>query len=92
MADGHALTQLLEAHLSSNMPVDDHYYMHLVNIQIDVWERTGKDIIIPKRSVCSADLPSKYKLKAIILNTLGMKALCNVIKFAHYFKKPSRIA
>ena len=91
-ADGHALAQLLEAHLSSKMPIDDLYYMYLVNIQIDVWEGTGSDIIIPKRRVCNADLPSKYKLKAVTLNTLGIKALCNIIKFIHYFKKPSRIA
>ena len=91
LADGHALAQLLEAHLSSKMPIDDLYYMYLVNIQIDVWERTGRDISIPKRRVCYAHLPNKYKLKAIIINTLGIKVLCVMSKLIHYFKKPSRI-
>ena len=90
-ADGHALAQLLEAHLSGKMPIDDLYYMYLVNIQIDVWERTGKDIILPERRVCSANLPYRHKLKAIAINTLGIKTLCNVTKFIHHFKKPSRI-
>lgn len=91
MANGDALLQLLEAHLYSRMPIDDLYYMYLVNIQIDVWEQTGKDIIIPKRKVCNTNLPNKYKLKAFFLNILGIKALCIIIKFTHHFKKPSRI-
>ena len=39
-ADGNALAQLLQAHLQSGMPIDDNYYLHLANIQSDVWERT----------------------------------------------------
>lgn len=90
-ADGHALVQLLEAHLCSKMPIDDLYYMYLVNIQIDVWEQTGKDIIIPKRKVKTSCMPNKYKLKAYVLNTLGINVLCKISKFIHYFKKPSNI-
>ena len=89
LADGHALAQLLEAHLNSRMPIDDLYYMYLVNIQIDVWERTGKDIIIPKRRVDASKLPYRHKLKANILNIFGISTLCSVVKFVHYFKKPS---
>lgn len=92
MADGHALTQLLEAHLRSQMPIDDLYYMYLANIQIDVWERTGNDIIIPQRRVSYANLPNKLKFKAMIINTLGIKVLCMISKLLHYIKKPSRIA
>ncbi len=90
-ANGQALAQLLEAHLSSKMPVDDLYYMYLANIQIDVWERNRNDIILPKRRINHTTLPNKHKLKAIVINTLGLKKLCVISKFIHYFKKPSRI-
>jgi glycosyltransferase involved in cell wall biosynthesis len=90
-ADGNALTQLLEAHLRSQMPIDDLYYMYLVNIQIDVWERTGNDLILSKRKVRTGGMPSPYKFKAFILNTLGIKTLCMLSKCLHYVKKPSQI-
>ena len=90
-ADGHALAQLLEAHLSSKMPIDDLYYMYLVNIQIDVWELTGNDIVIPKRDVNISNLSGKYKFKALMLNTWGINTICKISKFIHHFKKPSRI-
>ena len=90
-ADGNALTQLLEAHLNSGMPIDDAYYMYLVNIQIDVWELTGKDIIIPKRKVRLRSESGKHNLKGFALNTLGINVLCRMSKFIHRFKKPSRI-
>lgn len=90
-ADGHALIQLLEAHLRSKMPIDDLYYMYLVNIQIDVWEQTGKDIIIPKRKVKTLSMSGKYKFKAFVLNTLGINTLCKISKLIHYFKKPSNL-
>ena len=90
-ADGKALTQLLEAHLCSQMPIDDLYYMYLVNIQIDVWERTGNVIILPKRKVKTEALSGQYKTKAHILNSLGLKALCIFSKLLHHFKKPSQL-
>lgn len=89
-ADGKALSQLLEAHLCSEMPIDDHYYMYLVNIQMDVWELTGKAIVIPKRKVKTSCTPSKYNLKALIFNILGIKTLCIISKFIHHFKEPNR--
>lgn len=87
-ADGQALSQLLEAHLSSKMPVDDLYYMYLVNIQIDVWERTGADTIIPQRKVNTSSLPHQFRFKARICNTFGIKVLCRLSKFLHYFREP----
>ena len=90
-ADGNALTQLLEAHHRSQMPIDDLYYMYLVNIQIDVWERTGNDMVLPKRKVRIGAIPSQYKFKARILNSLGLKALCIFSKLLHHFKKPSQL-
>lgn len=89
-ADGKGLAMLLDAHLQSQMPVDDLYYMYLVNIQMDVWERTGAPILLPVRKVRTDSLPVKKKLKAIILNTIGIKKLCILNKLLHKVKKPNR--
>lgn len=90
-ADGYALKQLLEAHLAGKMPIDDSYYMYLVNIQIDVWEHLGGAIILPQRTIKTSGLPTSKKLKAFITNTLGIKILCRIIKSIHLVKKPSRL-
>ena len=89
-ADGHALAQLLDAHLHGMMPMDDLYYMYLVNIQMDVWEQTGSPITLPTRSINPALLPRNHKLKAILLNLFGINVLCRINKFLHHFRKPSR--
>ena len=89
-ADGQHLAMLLEAHLTNQMPVDDIYYMYILNIQVDVWERTGSPILLPIRHVNMAILPFKKKLKAIALNTIGIKQLCKLNKLLHIIKKPSR--
>lgn len=89
-AGGEELAQLLEAHLHSKMPVDDRCYMYLVNIQMDVWGQTGKPLNLPRRHVNSGVLQGKLKIKAIILNTLGLNILCRINKIIHIFKKPSR--
>ena len=89
-ADGEKLAMLLEAHLTSGMPIDDSYYMYLVNIQIDVREQTEKPLILPKKKLNVSNLKGKQKLKAILLNFLGISILCRISKFIHLFKKPSR--
>lgn len=89
-AGGEGLTLLLETHLQSSMPIDDHYYMYLVNIQMDVWEQTGKPIILPLRHVNASILEGRQKAKAILLNILGINTLCKINKLIHRFKKPSR--
>lgn len=89
-ADGKKLAMLLDAHLTSGMPIDDRYYMYLVNIQMDVWEQTGRPIILPTRQVNTSSLNGKLKIKSILLNILGISTLCRINKFIHLFKKPSR--
>ena len=89
-ADGEKLAMLLDAHLTSGMPIDDRYYMYLVNIQMDVCEQTGRPIILPTRQVNTSSLDSKLKIKSILLNVLGISTLCRINKFIHYFKKPNR--
>ena len=89
-ADGSQLAQLLDAHLSSGMPIDDEYYMYLLNIQIDVWEQTGSPVILERRKVSIRALSGRTKLKAIFNNILAINRLCKISKFIHTFKKPTR--
>ena len=90
-ANGQQLAQLLEAHLSNNLPIDDEYYMHLVNIQMDVWEQTKCPITLPLRQVKTSALCGRVKIKSTTLNLLGIKPLCRINKMIHLFKKPSRL-
>lgn len=87
--DGRELSQLLDAHLNCQMPIDDNYYMHIVNVQMDVWERTKAPIIMPKRHVNITLLHGRAKIKACLLNILGINILCRISKALHLFKQPS---
>lgn len=88
-ADGHAMLQLLEAHVHNAMPIDAFYYMHMVNIQITVWEMTGGNMLLQERKVNTASLPAKLRVKALVMNTFGIKALCRLCKLLHLIKAPS---
>jgi glycosyltransferase involved in cell wall biosynthesis len=89
-ATGQQLRQLLEAHLTNGMPMDDTYYLHLLNIQIDVCEQTGDEPTLAARTVDTGLFDGAAKLKAITNNILGINQLCKIIRFVHRFKKPSR--
>ena len=89
-AGGRELAMLLEAHLQNQMPIDDRYYLHLLNIQIDVCEQTPDAPTLTPRTVNVASFSGSKKLKAIINNILGIRLLCKIIRFVHRFKKPSR--
>lgn len=89
-ATGQQLRQLLEAHLTNGMPIDDTYYMHLLNIQIDVCEQTTDEPILTPRRIDTSHFSGSKKLKAITNNTLGIKQLCKITHFVHLFRKPSR--
>ena len=88
-ADGHDLNCLLKAHLRV-MPrwVDDRYYMHVLNIQLDVWEQTGDEPLLPMRrvSVTAAGLTAVQRLKALLLRLFGMNALCRMSRLLHRFR------
>ena len=81
-ADGKALSQLLDAHLDAmaapHLAVDDRYYMHVLNIQLDVCRLTHEPPRLPRRHVnpFGTGLPIKQRVKAAILTTLGMNCLC----------------
>ena len=88
-ADGRQLEMLLDAHLTNGMPMDDAYYLHLLNIQIDVWERLGGTIKLPPRKLNPQVFKGSNKLKAIALNKIGINKLCKITKLLHHVKKPS---
>ena len=85
-AQGPELRMLLDAHLTSGMPIDDRYYMHLVNIQIDVAEQTGDEPRLPCRRTKPAG-SIKQRLKAAMLNTLGIKGICTLSKTLHSLRR-----
>ena len=89
-ADGRGLAMLLEAHLTSDMPIDDTYYLFLANIQMDVWELTGDTLVLPSRKVRLKNLSIRQIIKAILINILGIKQLCKLSKLLHKVKKPSQ--
>ena len=74
---------LLQAHLRI-LPQwqDDRYYMHVLNIQLDICRLTGSQPELKRRRVWpfGKGLTTSQRLKAIIINTLGIKALCHINK------------
>ena len=88
-ASGKELKMLLEAHLSIyNKFMDDRYYIHILNIQMDVYESTGERPLLPKRKLTNfTGMRGKEKIKARMLNILGIKKLCQLNKLTHKFVK-----
>ncbi len=85
-AGGKELNDLLEAHLKHlNLwgELTPAYYQSLVNIQIDVYEATHAEPILPV-------LPYKGTLKLFILHLIGLKRLCQLTQFIHKIRKISR--
>lgn len=89
-AGGKELSMLLEGNLQNGMPMDDAYYLYLVNIQMDVVEQTNDSITLPKRHLNIWNFTGKKKIKVILLNLLGISILCKLSKILHLVKKPSR--
>lgn len=80
-ATGRELGMLLESHIGTmNHWCDDAYYMHVLNIQMDVFDMTCKEPVLPHRyiSPTSNGLNTKQRLKAIMLNLLGIKGICKL--------------
>ena len=89
-ADGKALDMLLKPHAeiirnnTRNDAAFQQYYMHVLNIQMDVFELTGNVLILPQRSISIGNVRGILKLKALLLNLLGIKTLCKFNKVIHY--------
>lgn len=85
-AGGKELNDLLEAHLKHLKlwgELTPAYYQSLVNIQIDVYEATHAEPILPV-------LPYQGTLKLFILHLIGLKRLCQLTQFIHKIRKISR--
>ena len=88
-ADGNALRMLLQPHVEiiKNMQRKDQafqtYYLHVLNIQMDVFERTGDDPILPCLLVNPSFFKGVQKLKAIAVNKLGVKRICRINQLIH---------
>ena len=82
-ARGAELRMLLDAHLTSGMPVDDRYYMYLLNIQMDVYEQAGDKPILRQRHVSIPKGDIKLMLKAIAINILDINKICKINKMIH---------
>ena len=85
-ANGQQLRQLLEAHLTAQMPIDDRYYLHLLNIQMDVYELTGDEPRLKFRRTKPVG-NIKQKTKLITLNLLGIKGICKLNKTIHKLRR-----
>lgn len=90
-AKGLQLECLLEAHLM-NMQwcCDDKYYLHILNIQMDVYELTDKEPVLPFRNIAllSLGLSITQRLKSMMLSILGVKGICKFNKIMHKWIKP----
>ena len=85
-AGGKELNDLLEAHLKHLKlwgELTPAYYQALVNIQLDVYEATHAEPILPV-------LPYQGTLKLFILHLIGLKRLCQLTQFIHKIRKISR--
>lgn len=85
-ASGKDLKQLLEAHIQTikRWGVEKRngfstYFMHLLNIQIDVYKDT-KEIILPEYAITYFRMSSKTFAKFIIYKIFGLKCLCKLFK------------
>lgn len=88
-ADGQALRMLLEPHaeiinqIQRSDKIFQTYYLHILNIQMDVFECTGEAPILPQLKVNPNLFTGVLKIKATLLNMLGINKLCTINKFIH---------
>lgn len=78
-ATGKELQDLLDAHiayLQAGNAIDAHYYAHILNIQLDVFELTGCKPLLPRKHYCST-------AKLFLLQILGIKRLCQLNQRIH---------
>lgn len=92
-AQGAQLAMLLDAHLKAIVEwCDARYYLHVANIQADVCELTDRPPTLPRRYVSplSEGLSPSQRMKAMLLNILGIEQTCKLSKTLHRWKRPSR--
>lgn len=78
-ATGRELQDLLDAHLAyigEGNRMDGDYYAHVLNIQLSVYDLTGREPLLPRRRFVGST-------KLLLLQLLGMKRLCQLIHLTH---------
>ena len=85
-AQGPQLAMLLDAHRTTlrRWP-NGEYYLHVLNIQMDVYELTGQPPVLVSITVnpLARGLSLKQRVKALLLNILGVRTLCKLNKILH---------
>ena len=86
-ADGKDLLQLLQAHVEIFKKYRFHcekraitYFVHVLNIQIDVYKETKGNLILPNYKhicVCKADGLANF-MKFVVYKMFGLKILCKL--------------
>lgn len=87
-AKGSELQQLLNHHIhimESCRITDKRYYMHIVNIQIDVCELTGEKPVLPTRrtALFTRRISFSQRLKSFLILIIGINNLCKLNIFIH---------
>ena len=85
-AAGRELGMLLDAHCDViSRWCDDRYYLHVLNIQMDVYEQSGGKPRLPRRRInlSNKDLSTKERIKGLALNLLGVGNICKLNKILH---------
>ena len=64
---------------SAMRELQDLYYMHILNIQIDYYRLAcNKGVVLPMRCVVPWRLPRRFVLKAFALHLLGVEGVCKL--------------
>jgi len=90
-AKGKELKELLNSHIQTMRHWNDaHYYLHVLNIQMDVCELTGETPTLPYMNInpFAKALPIKLRIKALLLDLFGINGICKINKVIHQWKKP----
>ena len=80
-AKGYELQMLLESLIEVlDHWYDSRYYMHVVNIQLDVYQSLGTSPKLKRHWVSpfAANLTFKQRVKALLVDLLGIKGLCKL--------------
>lgn len=87
---GRGLSSLLETHLRELQELGmteelSEYYVHVLNIQLDVYKATREEPLLPVPHITSSAirnlrLPFKSRVKLRLLKLLGMKNLCRITR------------
>lgn len=87
-ADGDALRQLLNAHVGRFAPItDETYYLHVLNIQLDVAAATGDKPTLNALHINNVwNKGFKNGIKLSLLNIVGLERLCKIWELKKFMK------